>query len=102
VALIYILTSSFETIIIFAGMILALNSFLAILGVFILRKKEPDLNRPYRTFGYPFVPAFYLIITFTMIVMAAINEPLNALGSAAIIVVGVFFYKYFESSNNIK
>jgi hypothetical protein len=34
--------------------------------------------------------------------MAAINEPLNALGSAVIIVVGVFFYKYFESSNNIK
>jgi APA family basic amino acid/polyamine antiporter len=82
-------------------MILALNSFLAILGVFILRKKEPDLNRPYRTFGYPLVPAFYLIITFTMIVLAAVNQPLNAIGTVAIIIVGILFYKYFESSNNI-
>jgi len=98
ISLIYIFTSSFEKIIIFAGMILALNSFLAILGVFVLRKKEPDLIRPYKTFGYPFVPAFYLIITFIMIAMAAANAPLNALGSIIIIIVGVIFYRHFENS----
>jgi len=98
ISLIYIFTSSFEKIIIFAGMILALNSFLAILGVFVLRMKEPDLIRPYKTFGYPFVPAFYLIITFIMIAMAAANAPLNALGSIIIIIVGVIFYRHFENS----
>ena len=98
ISLIYIFTSSFEKIIIFAGMILALNSFLAILGVFVLRRKEPDLIRPYKTFGYPFVPAFYLIITFIMIAMAAANSPLNALGSITIIIVGVIFYRHFENS----
>jgi len=98
ISLIYIFTSSFEKIIIFAGMILALNSFLAILGVFVLRKKEPDLIRPYKTFGYPFVPAFYLIITFIMIAMAAANAPLSALGSITIIIVGVIFYRHFENS----
>ena len=98
ISLIYIFTSSFEKIIIFAGMILALNSFLAILGVFVLRKKEPDLIRPYKTFGYPFVPAFYLIITFIMIAMAAANAPLNALSSITIIIVGVIFYRHFENS----
>ena len=98
ISLIYIFTSSFEKIIIFAGMILALNSFLAILGVFVLRRKEPDLIRPYKTFGYPFVPAFYLIITFIMIAMAAANAPLNALGSIIIIIVGVIFYRHFENS----
>jgi len=98
ISLIYIFTSSFEKIIIFAGMILALNSFLAILGVFVLRRKEPDLIRPYKTFGYPFVPAFYLIITFIMIAMAAANAPLSALGSITIIIVGVIFYRHFENS----
>ena len=98
ISLIYIFTSSFEKIIIFAGMILALNSFLAILGVFVLRRKEPDLIRPYKTFGYPFVPAFYLIITFIMIAMAAANAPLNALSSITIIIVGVIFYRHFENS----
>lgn len=98
ISLIYIFTSSFEKIIIFAGMILALNSFLAILGVFVLRRKEPDLIRPYKTFGYPFVPAFYLIITFIMIAMAVANAPLNALGSITIIIVGVIFYRHFENS----
>jgi APA family basic amino acid/polyamine antiporter len=36
---------------------------LTIAGIFILRKKEPDADRPYKAFGYPFVPALYLVIT---------------------------------------
>jgi len=47
---------------------LALNSFLAILGVFVLRFREPDLPRPYKAWGYPFVPLIYLAITAFMLV----------------------------------
>jgi len=92
IALLYILTSSFKTIVVFAGAMLALNSFLAILGVFILRYREPDLPRPYKTWGYPFVPLVYLAITAAMLTFVVINEPHKAVFGAGVIAVGVVFY----------
>ncbi len=91
-ALIYILTSSFKAIVVFAGAMLALNSFLAILGVFILRYKEPELPRPYKTWGYPFVPLIYLAITTFMLAFVVINEPDKALIGLAIIGIGIAAY----------
>ena len=36
---------------------------LTIGGLFILRKNEPDAERPYKAFGYPYVPMLYILIT---------------------------------------
>ncbi len=92
IALIYILTSSFKTIVVFAGAMLALNSFLAILGVFVLRWREPELPRPYKTWGYPIVPLVYLSITAAMLTFVIINEPHKAIFGACVIVAGIIFY----------
>ena len=92
IALIYIVTSSFKAIVVFAGAMLALNSFLAILGVFVLRYREPDLPRPYKTWGYPIVPLVYLAITGFMLAFVVMNEPDKALGGLGIILVGAVFY----------
>lgn len=92
IALIYIVTSSFKTIVVFAGAMLALNSFLAILGVFVLRWREPDLPRPYKTWGYPFVPLIYLAITAAMLIFVIMEEPKKALFGAGVIAFGVVFY----------
>jgi len=92
IALIYIVTSSFKTIVVFAGAMLALNSFLAILGVFILRWKEPDLPRPYKTWGYPIVPLIYLAITSAMLIFVVMEEPHKAIFGGCVIAVGVVFY----------
>ena len=92
IALIYILTSSFKTIVVFAGAMLAFNSFLAILGVFILRWREPNLPRPYKTWGYPIVPLIYLAITSAMLIFVVIKEPHKAIFGVCVIAVGVLFY----------
>ncbi len=34
---------------------------LTIIGIFVLRRKRPDAERPYKAFGYPIVPALYII-----------------------------------------
>ena len=98
-ALIYILTSSFKAIVVFAGAMLALNSFLAILGVFVLRFREPDLPRPYKAWGYPLVPLIYLSITAFMLVFVVTNEPNKALMGLAIIGAGVLFYLVANTGN---
>ena len=71
---------------------LALNSFLAILGMFILRWREPDLPRPYKTWGYPIVPLIYLAITAAMLTFVVIKEPHKAIFGVSVIIVGVVFY----------
>lgn len=97
VALIYILTSSFKAIVVFAGAMLALNSFLAILGVFILRWREPNLPRPYKTWGYPIVPLIYLAITSAMLGFIVLQEPKKAILGTVIIAAGVIFYFISEA-----
>ena len=99
IALIYILTSSFKTIVVFAGAMLAFNSFLAILGVFILRYREPDLPRPYKTWGYPIVPLIYLTLTGFMLAFVIINEPHKAIFGLCVILFGIVFYAVSKRFN---
>ena len=91
-AVIFILTSSFESILVFAGFTLALNSFATVLGVFVLRWRQPDLPRPYRTFAYPLTPLVYLALTGWTLVFVLLNKPQEGLFGLGIIAAGLIFY----------
>ncbi len=79
---------------------LALNSFLAILGVFILRWREPNLPRPYKTWGYPIVPLIYLAITAAMLIFVVMKEPHKAVFGLCVIAAGIVFYAVSVRLNN--
>ncbi len=91
-AVIFILTSSFESILIFAGFTLALNSFATVFGVFVLRWRQPDLPRPYRSFAYPLTPLVYLALTGWTLTFVFVNRPLEGLFGLAVISAGLVFY----------
>jgi amino acid transporter len=65
---------------------------LAIVGVFILRRRRPDLNRPYRTFGYPLVPLVFLVASVGLIGNALVRHPGSTLFSFAITLLGLPVY----------
>ena len=92
VALAFILTSTFESVLVFAGFTMALNSFVAVFGVFVLRWRQPDLPRPYRTFLFPLPPLVYLTVTGWILTFTLINRPVEALFSLAVIASGLLFY----------
>ena len=91
-SLAFILTASFESILVFAGFTLGLNSLLTVAGVFVLRFREPELPRPYRAWGFPVTPLFYLGLTFWTLTYIAIDRPAEALTAAALIGAGLAFY----------
>jgi APA family basic amino acid/polyamine antiporter len=65
---------------------------MAVGAVFILRIKRPDLPRPYRTWGYPFTPIFYLVIFAAALVSLLLDAlPQTAVGSL-LIFAGVVVY----------
>lgn len=63
IAVALILTSSFEQVMSYIQFSLTICSTLAVLGVYVLRWRQPELPRPYRAFGYPVTPAIFLAIS---------------------------------------
>ncbi len=74
--------------------VLMLYPFIAltVAGVFVLRRKRPDLPRPYRTTGYPVVPAIFLAGVVAMMANALLERPSATLLSAGIVAAGLPVY----------
>jgi APA family basic amino acid/polyamine antiporter len=65
---------------------------LTIGGVFILRKKMPDAERPYKAFGYPFLPILYIILAASISVILLIYKPQYTWPGLIIVLLGVPVY----------
>jgi APA family basic amino acid/polyamine antiporter len=76
------------------GMVLSYT--LTVTGLFILRWKKPDVPRPYRCTGYPWLPALYVLIGGAWTLNTIITRPLEALGGGVIILLGVPGYLYWK------
>ena len=92
IAILFIVTSSFQSILVFAGFLTALNSFIAVLGLFVLRFRRPALERPFRTPLFPLTPLIYLAVTGWTLVYAAIARPVEVAFAAALIAAGLAVY----------
>jgi APA family basic amino acid/polyamine antiporter len=65
---------------------------LTIAGIFILRKKRPDAERPYKAFGYPILPIIYIILGLTFCIFLIKFKPTYALWGLGIVLAGVPVY----------
>ncbi|HET8648687.1 MAG TPA: amino acid permease [Gemmatimonadales bacterium] len=65
---------------------------LAVAAVFVFRRSRPELERPYRTWGYPVVPILFLVASVGMVVNALITDPINTGLTFLIILAGVPVY----------
>jgi APA family basic amino acid/polyamine antiporter len=65
---------------------------LTVVGVFRLRIKSPDAPRPYRTFGYPFVPAFYILAATVILIVLFVYRPSTTWPGLLIVLVGIPIY----------
>jgi APA family basic amino acid/polyamine antiporter len=68
---------------------------LTIYGIFVLRRKEPNAERPYKAFGYPFVPALYIVITALICVALLVYDTVNTGLGLVIVVLGIPVYYLF-------
>jgi len=70
---------------------------MATASVFILRRKRPDLERPYKTLGYPFVPALFLVGAAVLEIQTLIDKPRQAVTGIVLILLGLPFYFYWRA-----
>jgi len=79
-ALLFVFTDSFEGILTYAGFTLNLFLVLAVVGVLVLRRREPALPRPYRVWGYPWTPLFFAAFSIWSLLVVVRDRPMEAVG----------------------
>jgi len=72
---------------------------LTISGLFVLRRKKPDLPRPYKAFGYPFIPALYILFAALVAIVMLIYQTRFSIYGLIIILIGIPVYFIFKRNN---
>ena len=90
------LLGTFEQIFTFAMFIAILFWIAATASVFTLRKKRPDLPRPYKTWGYPIVPAIFIIASSGILLNTLVEKPVEALAGLLLTALGIPAYFYWK------
>src|SRR5579863_4226346 len=78
------------------GMVLSYT--LTVIGMFLLRWKRPEISRPYRCTGYPWLPAIYVLVGVAWTLNTVITRPTEAFWGAGIVLIGVPGYLYWKRS----
>ena len=91
-SIVFILTATFESILVFSGFILGVNTLFTVIGVFVIRWRKLNIDGAYRTFGYPVTPIIYLLITLWTLSYILINRPEEGWAGIAMIVTGLLMY----------
>ena len=90
------LTGTFEeliTLVVFVNFMLWIASAST---VFVLRKKQPDLDRPYKVWGYPYVPAFFIIFSSAIMVNTFFKSPEQSLIGLGLTLLGIPAFWYWK------
>lgn len=92
---ILIISGAFSQLLFFTGVIVWCFFCLNAIGLFVLRRKYPDIKRPYRTWGYPFVPAVFVLICFALVINTVVSFPVESIMGLLLTASGIPIY-YFS------
>jgi APA family basic amino acid/polyamine antiporter len=67
--------------------------------VFVLRRRHPDAERPYKTFGYPVIPFIFIVVALLLLVNTIISNPTGTGIGLSLILAGVPVYYLFNALN---
>ena len=89
----FILSSTFEEVVLYTGIILIITTSITVCSLIYLRLKEPDLNRPYKVWGYPFTPFIFIILNTWILVYTVYLKPTESIIGICLMIfsLGLFF-----------
>ena len=101
VASILCLSGGYNDLLDMIAFVVVIFYVLTIIGIFVLRKKRPDIGRPFKAFAYPFLPGLYIILGIIFCVFLIIFKPVYTLWGLGIVLAGIPVY-YITISNQKK
>ena len=93
---ILVLSGTYNDLLTYTAFASLLFNALTVIGLIKLRRQKPDLERPYRVVGYPFVPLLYVAIALFFIVYIIIGDPVNSGKGVFLILTGLPVYFYWK------
>jgi APA family basic amino acid/polyamine antiporter len=93
---ILIVSGSFDTLTDYAVFAMLLFVALATSSVFIFRRRIPDSERPYRTWGYPLVPSVFVLVAGWLLINTLLTTPRQALAGLLLMLLGLPFFLYWS------
>ncbi|WP_394833023.1 APC family permease [Pendulispora rubella] len=92
-AALFILTGSFQQIAAVMAFFFVANYVMAFLAVFVLRRREPRLPRPYRAWGYPYTTGLALLVSVAFLIAAVLGDPRNSVSSLLVLAASYPVYR---------
>ena len=90
-----VLCGNLQQLVSYTGFAVVLFAGVAVLALFVLRRREPRAERPYKALGYPLAPGFFVIASAGAIVAEAMRVPDTTAAGLAVIAAGLPFYFLF-------
>ena len=92
ISLIFIISSTFEEVILYTGIILIITTSITVCSLIYLRIKEPKLKRVYKVWGYPFTPMIFIILNTWILYYTARLQPFESMMGVCLIVISLGLY----------
>jgi APA family basic amino acid/polyamine antiporter len=91
-----VLSGTLSELVSYTGFAVVLFSGFAVSAVFVLRRRQPDLNWPFRAWGYPWAPAVFVLASAAMVVNEIWRSPGTAFSGLAVISAGVPLFWWMQ------
>ncbi|HIC38094.1 MAG TPA: amino acid permease [Candidatus Marinimicrobia bacterium] len=104
ICLLFIFTSSFEQVLMYTGIALIITNSATVAAVFVLRKREPELPRPYKVWGYPGTPILFLAVNAWILFYTFKEQTVESIIGVSLFLASILLYylgKKFEQNTQI-
>lgn len=91
-----ILSGTFEQLLTYTTIVIVGTAILTVVALVNLRQRRPDFPRPYRVWGYPWLPALYLLGSLGILLNAVVERPIECLWGIGLCAVGVPAYRWWQ------
>jgi basic amino acid/polyamine antiporter, APA family len=91
-------TAAFDPILVYVGFTLTLNAAGAVIAAFVLRRREPDVDRPHRAVGWPITGLLFLALSAFMVILSVRERPLESAAGLVTLLAGAAAYGVWRRS----
>src|SRR5262249_52902476 len=91
-----VLSAKADALVNYTGFAIVLFSGVAVIALFVLRGREPQATRPFRTWGYPVTPALFVLVTVLVLINGLVSKPLPTGAGLLVIGAGIPIYGWFS------
>ena len=99
---ILVLSGTLTELVAYTGFAVVLFAGVAVLALFVLRRREPGAHRPFRALGYPVAPAVFVIASLVMVVNEIWHNPGTSLAGIGVIAAGLPMFWLFDRARRAR